>query len=847
MRPRADHDKATPHAELAEALLTAVQSSLSKCLAQLFVESQDPRFRRGSNSGDLYTRYDALDALDTYHDSIGHDLMAQVKDGFLNPDQNRDAQPSPPEDPYALWLIEPDELELEQAIQPLAQNLERTHESELPQLEARLSELNTGLTEPVDTRGFHPCALIKAFQKGIARLSLRVPGKLLLCELFEKRLSPGLGELYAHLNRMLHDQGVLADAAQLESAILTLRKRPRSRRHPTGDEDVSDPLKAPEQDLAEALESTPAPQAKAAPPTLSEGEFLDILSVEPNAPGTGSTLSSYQRFQIISALSLIQRKQVDSDLILDIEEIKRAIGRTLYDSGVFNAAELIEHETHVIDFVNEIFTTLRQDAGLPDALKSLIDKLQVPTIKLALLDFEFFKNREHPARELLNHITTLAEGIGIDDQTLASRLKAIVDKILRRFNTNLAALDEPLKEIRELARAEAERIRRIEARSRRQAEKEARRDNARQYVKETIMRHSRGRGMPPKLRNFLWQCWAPYMASLYIEHGPHGSDWEEACYILRQLIEASCSVNSVAAFDLLIGSIDALFDRMEQRLGERGILAGPRQEVLGSTRRWFAAYRYRLGEAETSLGAESPPAPHQTPQTNALAPQGPPSLIRRIVHTLTGKTRLGPQPKPEEAASSPQPEGTLGRPPVPEAPHSDGQLRYDDHHGIEVPTGPGGNAAGPEDEMLFDDQHGLSEPETVPPVADALSDEDVLMSAGSGHGQDPTRSTGPAGDTAGDGPLELPVHVRPGTWYEVFQAEDGPKRRLKLSAILRDTGQVLFANRSGEGELIIDLETFLEDLSEGQTTPIVESNLFDQALSSVIRNIREAQEQRMAG
>jgi hypothetical protein len=81
----------------------------------------------------------------------------------------------------------------------------------------------------------------------------------------------------------------------------------------------------------------------------------------------------------------------------------------------------------------------------------------------------------------------------------------------------------------------------------------------------------------------------------------------------------------------------------------------------------------------------------------------------------------------------------------------------------------------------------------------------------------------------------------------VFQAEDRPKRRLKLSAILRDTGQVLFANRSGEGELIIDLETFLEDLEEGQTTPIVESNLFDQALSSVIRNIREAQEQRLAG
>jgi hypothetical protein len=846
MRPRADRDKTAPQAELAEALLTAVQSSLSKCLVQLFVESQDPRFRRGPNSGDLYTRFDALDALDAYHDRIGHDLLAQVKDGFLNPDQDPDAQPSPPEDPHALWLIEPDELELEQAIQPLAQTLERSHGSELLQLEARLSELNAGLAEAVDPRGLHPCALFKAFQKAIARLTLRVPGKLLLCELFEQRLSPGLGELYAHLNRMLHDQGVLSDAPELESALLTLRRHPRSRRHRTGDEDPADPLKALEQDLAQTLEPTPDPQPKAAPPTLSEGEFLDILTMEANTPGTGSALSSYQRFQIISALSLIQRNQIDSDQILDSEEIKRAIGCTLYDSGVFNAADLIEHETHVIDFVNEIFTTLRQDAGLPDELKSLIDKLQVPTIKLALLDFEFFKDPEHPARELLNHITTLAEGIGADDQTLASRLKTIVDKILRRFDTNLAVLDEPLEEIRELARAETERIRSIEARSRRQAEKEARRDNARQYIKETITHHGRGRGMPPKLRNFLWQCWAPYMASLYIEHGPHGSDWEEACYILRQMIEASSAVNTVAAFDLLIGPIDALFDRIAQRLGERGILAGPRQDVLASTRRWFAAYRYRLGEAEAGLGAESLPArtraPGQAPQSEEAAAQGPPSLIRRIVHTLTGKTRLAPQP--EEVAPSPQPDPSSAQPALGEQRDDDGRLRYDDLHGIETPVGGGGDDAGPEDEMLFDDEHGLGEPETAPPVADALSDEDVAMYAESGPGQDPSA---PAGDTPGDGPLELPAHVRPGTWYEVFQAEDRPKRRLKLSAILRDTGQVLFANRSGEGELIIDLETFLEDLEEGQTTPIVESNLFDQALSSVIRNIREAQEQRLAG
>jgi hypothetical protein len=81
-------------------------------------------------------------------------------------------------------------------------------------------------------------------------------------------------------------------------------------------------------------------------------------------------------------------------------------------------------------------------------------------------------------------------------------------------------------------------------------------------------------------------------------------------------------------------------------------------------------------------------------------------------------------------------------------------------------------------------------------------------------------------------------------WFEIYRGPNRGKRRLKLATTRNLENGVRFENRSGHEELSIELDAFLDDLLAGRTRPISDSNVFDEALSQVIANIRATQEPR---
>ena len=100
----------------------------------------------------------------------------------------------------------------------------------------------------------------------------------------------------------------------------------------------------------------------------------------------------------------------------------------------------------------------------------------------------------------------------------------------------------------------------------------------------------------------------------------------------------------------------------------------------------------------------------------------------------------------------------------------------------------------------------------------------------------PSEKTPPPPSPTSPSAAPLPPEVRPGTWFEIFLGEHRAKRRLKLSAVMTDTGEVLFATRTGEETLTLPLQRFLDDLREGRSSPIEDTNRFEHALQAVIRS-----------
>ena len=80
----------------------------------------------------------------------------------------------------------------------------------------------------------------------------------------------------------------------------------------------------------------------------------------------------------------------------------------------------------------------------------------------------------------------------------------------------------------------------------------------------------------------------------------------------------------------------------------------------------------------------------------------------------------------------------------------------------------------------------------------------------------------------------LPTYVKPGVWFEIYNGEDHPVRRLKMSVILIETGKIVFVDRKGIKGIEKDAGEFAEELNNNKSRIIADHSTFDHALGKVI-------------
>lgn len=71
---------------------------------------------------------------------------------------------------------------------------------------------------------------------------------------------------------------------------------------------------------------------------------------------------------------------------------------------------LEEADEDVINLVAMLFEFMLDDSSVPDAFKALIARLQIPLLKVAVLDKSLLSCTQHPARRLLNDIASAVIG-----------------------------------------------------------------------------------------------------------------------------------------------------------------------------------------------------------------------------------------------------------------------------------------------------------------------------------------------------------------------------------------------------------------------------------------------------
>jgi hypothetical protein len=154
-------------------------------------------------------------------------------------------------------------------------------------------------------------------------------------------------------------------------------------------------------------------------------------------PALLAALNDAQRLGAI-AVAAVQQGQPPPDLAVDPVQLRAKVAD--------KATKQIDKLT--IEIVGLLFDRINQDKHVPAQIKELLQRLQFPLIKVALVDPELFVSPHQPARELLDRIAATAVGWtpeGEQNQRYLSEVQRSVHTVLAATEEGLAPFQRALE------------------------------------------------------------------------------------------------------------------------------------------------------------------------------------------------------------------------------------------------------------------------------------------------------------------------------------------------------------------------------------------------------------------
>lgn len=510
---------------------------LRQALQVLFDNADDTLFEmadRATSNAEQSAFFEAMRDLRLKRKGIERGFVQKFFEGFANLNQYQIGK-APQLDAVSfdnLSLVQNDELEETVAMDAMVGKVLSRDGLALGHLTTRLNTLVSNKVED-KTNPLGPRPLCEAFLEACQGLGVEIKVKLIVLKLFEKYVLAELEQLYAEANEILVTHGVLPE---LKSA----------------------PVRRPPRPAAEAPASAgyAGAAAQAAAQAAASGAYLDAESQE--AFGALQELMSQVRG------SLAARRQVPADAVpissndlmrllshlqdhlpaqgmdeVDVRHhLDHLLTRVSHKSGRSRVVGQVDED--VINLVSMLFEFILDDRNLPDSLKALIGRMQIPMLKVAVLDKTFFSRGNHPARRLLNEIASAALGwaeqTDLQRDSLYQKIEQVVMRLLNDFVDDTAIFGVLLEDFIAFTGDERRRSELLEQRTRDAEEGRARADAARHEVAQVLNQRLFGRTLPEVVVRLLREAWSKVLLLTCLKHGSDSQPWRDAVATMDDLI-----------------------------------------------------------------------------------------------------------------------------------------------------------------------------------------------------------------------------------------------------------------------------------------------------------------------
>ena len=508
-------------------------------LQSMFDHADDALFKIAENSNKGTDKNFYLDSMrivrlqresfeKEYFGQLAHEFDHYI-DGIATQKKANTAEPRIDYD--NMELVSEDDLEITIATERLVQKIQALYTQDLNAIKKRTAFLLGVDKVEEDKIPYGAQILVEAYASAAEKIDLPLEVRIILLKLFDLQCINGLARLYQTINNKF----VEADVLPVIKTTFNSSANGMGGMPPGGT-----PLLDPDTDVWGALQGLLSQRPGMANGVSGGagigGGFAGGVSgqyYQPGMiPGGGGSIMTIPSNEMLNSLTNLQRGFETGALpkggALAIGNyVRTQLQATDIDGNVSRAIQPLDND--LIDVVCLIFEYILDDPQLPADAKASIARLQIPMLKVAMLDKNFFSMNGHPARDLLNRLAQSA--LAIDetsdkDNPILRKIHDITETVLHEFADNIdlfTLLDIELTEfLTEHYQKESNALTDIEQRLKEREELAL----ARAWVRETLEQHLLGRELPAVVIDIILGPWKDVMLHTYLQEGENSALWK---------------------------------------------------------------------------------------------------------------------------------------------------------------------------------------------------------------------------------------------------------------------------------------------------------------------------------
>jgi hypothetical protein len=341
-------------------------------------------------------------------------------------------------------------------------------------------------------------------------------------------------------------------------------------------------------------------------PELADGEILTIQTVD-----------------ILAVLTDMQREAPDEELFEFSEnDGQSAVNHVLmsrlakrrpeYADAPFN-----EDDEGTVDLVDLVFDFVLHDHNLPGPLQAMLARLQVPYLRVALLDWQLFALADHPARKLLDELARAAQGWSAEaDEELEiyQRIELVSNYIMQDFSGQQAAYFQLLDSFTRFMTHFEERAGKSEKQAV-AAMRERERLTGLKAATVSIRERMGSQVFPDIIDELLRRSMPEVLVAHWLDYGSDSEHWREALELVEDLVASAQTRDSQEAVQDLEAVLPRLLRRLEEGFDLLAVTPEKRQQAMAALE---ATWRAKVGP-EFADQLEIRPLPEGSKPTSKAA------------------------------------------------------------------------------------------------------------------------------------------------------------------------------------------------------------------------------------